>query len=95
MVPFSRKAVLDFGCFVVDGGIVIKNETGQCIDICSADELKIPGAHNLENALAAAAISYFAGISPEVIAKTLREFEGVEHRLEFSGEVDGVRFVND
>lgn len=95
VIPFSRKSALELGCFVLDGDIVIRNEKGQCIDICSKDDLKIPGAHNLENALAAAAIAYFAGISPEVIARTLREFEGVEHRLEFSGEVDGVRFVND
>ena len=95
VIPFSRKQSLELGCFVLDGDIVIRNEEGQRIDICGADELRIPGAHNLENALAAAAVAYFAGISPEVIAKTLREFEGVEHRLEFSGEVDGVRFVND
>lgn len=95
VIPFSRKASLPLGCFVLDGGIVIANEQGQIIDICGADELKIPGAHNLENALAAAAVSYFAGISPAVIAKTLREFEGVEHRLEFVGEVDGIRFIND
>ncbi|MBR0597066.1 UDP-N-acetylmuramoyl-L-alanine--D-glutamate ligase [Sinanaerobacter chloroacetimidivorans] len=95
VIPFSRKSVLDQGCFVLDGDIVIKDEEGTYIDICGADELKIPGAHNLENALAAAAVSYYAGISKDVIAKTLREFEGVEHRLEFSGEVDGVRFVND
>ncbi len=95
VIPFSRKTVLDLGCFVLDGDIVIQNEQGQCIDICSKDDLKIPGAHNLENALASAAIAYFAGISPEVIAKTLKEFEGVEHRLEFVGEVDGIRFVND
>lgn len=95
VIPFSRKSALELGCFVLDGDIVIRNENGQCIDICSKDELKIPGAHNLENALAAVAVAYFAGISPEVIAETLREFDGVEHRLEFSGEVDGVRFVND
>lgn len=95
VVPFSRKAELSFGCYVLDGDIVIRNEQGQIIDICSKDDLKIPGAHNLENALAAVAVGYFSGISPDVIAKTLREFEGVEHRLEFSGEVDGVRFVND
>ena len=95
VIPFSRKAELPLGCYVLDGDVVIKNEQGQIIEICNKDELKIPGAHNLENALAAAAIGYFAGISPDVIAKTLREFEGVEHRLEFSGEVDGVRFVND
>ena len=95
VVPFSRKSELPFGCFVLDGDIVIKNEAGKCIDICSIDDLKIPGAHNLENALAAVAVGFFAGIEPAVITKTLREFEGVEHRLEFSGEVDGVRFVND
>lgn len=95
VIPFSRKTVLELGCFILDGDIVIKNEQGQWIDICGADELRIPGSHNLENALAATAVSYFAGISPEVIRKTLREFEGVEHRLEFSGDVDGIRFVND
>lgn len=95
VIPFSRKAELSLGCFVLDGDIVIINEKGHFADICGADELKIPGAHNLENALAAAAVAYFAGISPEVIAKTLREFEGVEHRLEFCGEVDGIRFIND
>ncbi len=95
VVPFSRKAELGFGCFVLDGDIVIRNETGRIIEICDKDELRIPGTHNLENGLAAAAIAYFAGIEPGVISRTLREFEGVEHRLEFSGEVDGVRFVND
>ena len=95
VIPFSRKAALPLGCFVLDGDIVVKTENGQCVDICGADELKIPGDHNLENALAATAVSYFAGIAPEVIAKTLRTFEGVEHRLEFCGEVDGIRFVND
>jgi UDP-N-acetylmuramoylalanine--D-glutamate ligase len=95
VIPFSRKEELPLGCFVLDGDIVVRNEQGQCVDICGAEELKIPGTHNLENALAAAAVAYFAGIAPAVIAKTLREFEGVEHRLEFSGEVDGIRFVND
>jgi UDP-N-acetylmuramoylalanine--D-glutamate ligase len=85
VIPFSRKSELGLGCFVLDGDIVIRNEQGQCVDICGADELKIPGTHNLENALAASAMAYFAGISPAVIARTLRTFEGVEHRLEFSG----------
>lgn len=95
VIPFSRRVPLSLGCFVLDGDIVIKDEEGKITDICSIDELKIPGAHNLENALAATAISFFAGVSPEVIRKTLRAFEGVEHRLEFCGEIKGVRFVND
>ena len=65
------------------------------MEICRADELKRPGSHNLENALAAAAIAYFGGINPDIIAKVLRQFNGVEHRIELCNEIDGVRFVND
>lgn len=94
VVPFSRKAELPFGCFVKDQNIVIKTEK-ETISICQTKDLKIPGLHNLENALAAAAVAYFGGISPDVITNTLKKFEGVEHRIEFVQEVGGVRFVND
>ena len=95
VVPFSRMEELDFGAFVKDGYIVIKNEQGELIRFCKTEELNIPGTHNLENALAAAAIAYFAGLNADVIRDALVEFQGVEHRIEFCGEVDGVRFVND
>lgn len=95
VVPFSRKEELDFGAFVKDGRIVIKDENGDVTDICGADELQIPGMHNLENALAACAMAYFGGIDHEVIAETLRSFRGVEHRIELCNEIDGIRFVND
>ncbi|MDD2217633.1 MAG: UDP-N-acetylmuramoyl-L-alanine--D-glutamate ligase [Eubacteriales bacterium] len=95
VVPFSRKKQLHFGIFVKDGNIVIKNEKQEIIEICAVSELRIPGAHNVENALAAVGISYFAGIEPEIIRNTLKEFLGVEHRLEYVDTVDGVRFVND
>ena len=65
------------------------------IEFCGTEELIIPGSHNLENALAAVAIGYFAGLEPVTIADTLRTFEGVEHRIEFCEEVDGVKFIND
>lgn len=95
VVPFSRRQQLPFGAFVKDGQIVIKNEKGDIIEICGTGELRIIGAHNLENALAAAAIAYFAGIEPKVITETLRAFGGVEHRLEYCGQVDGVKYYND
>lgn len=95
VVPFSRLEELDFGAFVKDGYIVIKNEEGNTIEICKCNELNIPGNHNLENALAACAIAYFGGIEPDVIADVLRSFRGVEHRIEFCNEIDGIRFVND
>lgn len=95
VVPFSRSRELDFGAFVKNDRILIRDKEGKTVDICGAEELVIPGTHNLENALAAAAVCYFAGIDGEVIGRAMREFQGVEHRLEFCGEVRGVRFVND
>ena len=62
---------------------------------CGTEELQIPGAHNLENALAATAIAHFAGINHKVISETLRTFKGVEHRMEFCGEIEEILFVND
>ena len=95
VVPFSRIEPLKFGAFVDNDEIVIVNQDEKKIPICKVNELLIPGSHNLENALAAAAIAYFGGIEPEIISKTLKEFKGVEHRLEPVGEVGGVKFVND
>lgn len=63
--------------------------------ICSLDEIKIIGDHNVENVLAACGIAYFAGISPDVIEKAVSEFNGVEHRIEYAGIVDGVKYYND
>ena len=95
VVPFSRKHALDFGAFVEDGVIVIKNEDRETISLCGVEELKIIGEHNLENALAAAAICYFAGIDAAVIADTLRQFGGVAHRIEYCGQIEGVKYYND
>lgn len=48
LVPFSRLEELNFGAFVRDGRIVIKDEEGEIYDICGVSELRIPGTHNLE-----------------------------------------------
>lgn len=95
IVPFSRKQQLPYGVFVCEDEIVIKNNEGNLIKISPVKDLKIPGTHNLENALAAVAISYLAGIEPKIISETLKSFNGVEHRLEYCGVVDGIKFVND
>ncbi len=91
---FSRETILDFGAFVKDGLIIFKD--GNAItEICRADEVYIPGQHNLENALACTALAFVCGVSPETIAHTLRTFQGVEHRIEFVREYQGVRYIND
>ncbi len=94
VVPFSSSGILDFGAFVRDGVITVKDEGGEhCI--CRVDQLKIIGRHNVENVLAASAISYFAGIPEEVISGVVTDFYGVPHRLEFCAEIDGARYYND
>jgi len=65
------------------------------VPLCKVSELRIPGKHNIENALAAAAVCWFGGIPEDAIMRALREFKGVEHRIEFIREFEGVRYVND
>ncbi len=99
-VPFSAAegceslSMLDNSAYVSGGNICVKAGGKENV-ICPVDALQIPGRHNLENALAAAAITVFAGVPVKVIAKTLRAFKGVEHRLEFVREYKGVRYIND
>ena len=95
LVGFSRKAEPEVGAFLKDDRLVIKDEEGRIFDLIHKDELRIPGNHNVENALAAAAICFFAGIDTETIVNTLKAFGGVEHRLEFVKDIDGVSYYND
>ena len=94
VIWFSSKHEVPFGAWVKDGEIVYGSKDAPKA-ICRADEVYIPGEHNLQNALAAAAMTMAAGIPAPVIRHTLRTFKGVEHRIEFVRELDGVRFIND
>ena len=95
VIPFSLKGQPRPGAFLNGDMLTIVNEQGEEIAICRTDEMKIIGKHNHANALAAAAICYFSGIRPEVISEAIQAFGGVEHRLEFCGEIGGVRYYND
>ena len=74
---------------------MLADEQGVQHEICKKEDLRIIGDHNVQNVLAAAAISFFAGIDMETITETIKAFRGVEHRIEYCGEVDGVKYYND
>ncbi len=94
-VRFFSRSILEPGFTgIADNWIVIR-EPQEDIRICPVKDLFIPGAHNLENALAAATMAYCCGIAPSVIAEGLKAFQGVAHRIEWTGEFRGVRFYND
>ena len=91
---FSAKHILKNGVYVEDRLIKVAFN-GKITNICPPEEIRIKGAHNLENALAAIGLCFAMGVSEQVIAQVLRDFKGVEHRLEPVRELDGVLYIND
>ncbi len=94
VVYFSQKQQLEEGMSIVDGRMVWRLD-GKEITLIHRNELRIPGDHNLENAMCAASLALCMGLDAEAVCNGLRSFGGVEHRIEFVREVDGVRYIND
>ncbi|OGC77846.1 MAG: UDP-N-acetylmuramoylalanine--D-glutamate ligase [candidate division Zixibacteria bacterium RBG_16_50_21] len=90
----SSQKIISKGSYVKEGWLWT-NLSGKEKKIIPATEIGIRGPHNLANSAAASAIAGLAGIESDVIASVLREFNGVEHRLEEVATVTGIRFVND
>ncbi|HEY6193461.1 MAG TPA: UDP-N-acetylmuramoyl-L-alanine--D-glutamate ligase, partial [Candidatus Eisenbacteria bacterium] len=91
---FSVAHAVDEGAFHDDGEIVLARHGGREALLPRA-EVRLPGPHNLANVLAALATVLPLEPSAEVLRRVLREYAGLEHRLELAGELHGVRFVND
>ena len=91
---FSRRQRVVQGAFVKESDILLRREGAEETILRLAD-IPLAGAHNVENVLAAVAATRLAGAEPSAIAKGVRSFAGVEHRLEFVAEIGGVRFYND
>ncbi len=93
-VAFSTQRTLDEGAFVERNELVVRMD-GRTVPVIPTEQISIRGTHNLANAMAAVLIGHLSGVSAASMRATLRNFKGVEHRLEFVREVDGVRYVND
>ncbi|MBI4222674.1 MAG: UDP-N-acetylmuramoyl-L-alanine--D-glutamate ligase [Planctomycetes bacterium] len=91
---YSAKQALANGVFIKSNELII-SVNGQNTAIPCVSSVKIPGIHNLQNVLAASCAAYLAGAREEHIEKAITAFTGLEHRLEFVREVNGVRYYND
>jgi UDP-N-acetylmuramoylalanine--D-glutamate ligase len=93
---FSPRRQVKQGAFVHGDGIYFRRAEGaQPEPVMPVAEIPLPGAHNVENVLAAVCAAMLAGVSAEVVRKAVAAFKAVEHRLEFVRELGGVRFYND
>lgn len=94
VVFFSVERELDEGLFL-RGRELVCRANGKEKVLTTRDEIYLRGLHNVENVLASLAAGLAAGASPESMRETIAEFKGVEHRIEFVAELDGVSFYND
>ncbi len=92
--PFSVKEKISCGGFEENGKVYLI-ENGEPVYLIESKEIRIRGVHNLYNSIASALAARALGVPAEVIADTLREFPGVEHRLEPVRVLDGVKYIND
>jgi UDP-N-acetylmuramoylalanine--D-glutamate ligase len=95
-----RSQVVSIGFSEVRNGVFAEPDAivwrdGQVEERFSLTAVKIKGVHNVENMMAAIAATKAVGVGYAVIQKTLESFPGLEHRLEFVREKDGVRYFND
>ena len=91
---FSTRKELEQGTFLRQEQLLSRWK-GKEQRIIDSSEIGIQGPHNLSNALAACAICAILRVAPESMQRALRDFKGVEHRLERVAVVSGVNFVND
>lgn len=91
---FSRKNRPPVGAYLDGSRTLCYSDGRKSVKILPASEIRLPGEHNIENYLAAIC-AVWGDVSVESICKVARSFGGVEHRIEFVRELDGVKYYND
>ena len=94
VVYFSRLEKPAGGVYVEDGDIILEDGDKK-INVLAIKDLKLMGAHNVENVLAAVGISYYMGVPVDVIRDVATSFKAVAHRIEYVDTIDGVAYYND
>jgi UDP-N-acetylmuramoylalanine--D-glutamate ligase len=94
VTSFSVSRELADGLFLRGSEIVCRTPERERV-LLNVEDMKLRGRHNLENVLAALATGLACGASPDSMRETIRNFDAVEHRLEFVAEIEGVKFYND
>ena len=93
-VLFSHRTDVAHGTFMDGDRLVYRDEAGT-VELFRKNDVKLRGEHNLENVLAASTIALLAGAAPGTMRQVVRSFKGVEHRLEWVAEIEGVQYFND
>lgn len=91
---FSMEKISERGSYFEDGKIYY-NDGKSTEEILDVKDLKIPGVHNIKNVMAAIIIAKLFGIDSNTIKRSISSFTGVEHRIEFVRELNGVKYYND
>ena len=94
LVAFTRKTVPAYGAFLREDGMLCYQNGDTCTPVVAASDIRIPGIHNVENYLAAIS-AVWGEVSTDVIVQVAKTFGGVEHRIEFVRERNGVKWYND
>ena len=94
MFYFSAVNVNWIGAFI-ENDVITYAEEGKRVEICHVDELKLLGVHNYENVMAAVGMAIAYHVPVEIIRQSVKRFGGVEHRIEYVCEKNGVVYYND
>lgn len=94
VVFFSSKHILEEGIYIEANQIVFASKQGKEV-ICNTEDLMVLGLHNYENVMVASVMAITYGVPIELVREVICRFAGVEHRIEFVCEKDGVAYYND